>query len=206
MGIATQVQRQGLLLRYKHDKLEQYTRRESIRLVGISEEADETTEALQQKIVKVAADAGVEMSTSDISVCHRLGNKAPDQLQQGRSPKPRPIVCKFVSRASKIKLMAAKKNLKDKSEYKRVFINDNLTAMRAKMLAVVKESPNVESSFTKDGKIMCFLKDDKRARKRPVMVETPDDLFKIGLDSVDYVRLGLQDFVIKNTGEENVAG
>jgi len=99
--------------------------------------------------------------------------------------------------------MTAKKNLKDKPIYKKVYINDDLTAMRAKLLGMAKECDNVEACFTKDGKIMCFLKNDKRAIKRPVVIETPDDLFKVGLDEVDYVRLGLRDFMIKTPEQDS---
>ena len=36
-------------------------------------------------------------------------------------------------------------------------------------------------------------------RPKPIVIETPDDLFKLGVDNVDYASLGLpylEDFVI----------
>ena len=46
-----------------------------------------------------------------------------------------------------------------------------------------------------DGKIYCTKRSPPGLalvdRPRPVIIETPDDLFRLGLDQVDYTALGL---------------
>ena len=44
----------------------------------------------------------------------------------------------------------------------------------------------VESAYTRDGKVICRLRDHSR-----ITVESPDDLFKLGITDVDFVALGL---------------
>ncbi|KAK8389338.1 hypothetical protein O3P69_008818 [Scylla paramamosain] len=58
---------------YENDKLEQYSRRENLRILGLEEEADETEGVLEVKIIGLAGDIGVKLKTCDISVAHRLG-------------------------------------------------------------------------------------------------------------------------------------
>ncbi|CAC5376002.1 unnamed protein product [Mytilus coruscus] len=82
--------------------------------------------------------------------------------------------------------MSNKKVLKGKLDYKDIFINEDLTMLRLKMLNMVKKHDNVMSVFTRDGKINCFL---RNGRKK--IIENPDDLFEVGFDSVDYSALGL---------------
>jgi hypothetical protein len=60
--------------------------------------------------------------------------------------------------------------------------------MRMRLLYLVKNSEDVKSAFTRDGKIHANLKDGSKA-----LIENPDDLFKIGIDNVDFVKLGLAD-------------
>ena len=69
-------------------------------------------------------------------------------------------------------------------DYKNVFISEDLTQLRAKLLHYVKREERVASAYTRDGKIICQLRDNSR-----IMLESPDDLFKIGL--TDYHALGL---------------
>ena len=46
------------------------------------------------------------------------------------------------------------------------------------------------SAYTLDGKIICQITDNSR-----IMLESPDNLFKIGLTDVDFNTLGLSNLV-----------
>ena len=79
--------------RFEIDRLEQYSRRDSVRVCGIAETDNENTRDI---VVRVAKDMGVDISPNDISVSHRVGGP-----RRGRSDKTRPILAKFVRRECK---------------------------------------------------------------------------------------------------------
>ena len=90
----SQVQSQNFQL----DRLQQYSRRDNIRVYEIAEATDEIeNENTNSVIVKVAKDMGVYISEHDLSVSHRLGRKA--------GTKPRLIIAKFVRRDTKTAIM-----------------------------------------------------------------------------------------------------
>ncbi|MPD02354.1 hypothetical protein E2C01_097932 [Portunus trituberculatus] len=47
--------------------MEQYSRKQNLRISGIDEEANETIDVLEAKIIKLAGDIGVELKPDDIS-------------------------------------------------------------------------------------------------------------------------------------------
>lgn len=174
-----------LVLKYELDRQEQYTRKDSIRIVGLSEDENETDAELRTKIVTLAATAGLdEMTAGDISVTHRLGARKPGST--------RPVICKFTKRKLKHDLLKCKKHLKKEVGYRNVYISEDLTSIRAKMFKMIRQNEKVKSAHTRDGKIICMLKDGDR--ERIVTIDTPDDLFKLGYNQVDLDKLGLKDF------------
>lgn len=120
----------------------------------------------------------VEILNGDINVVHRSGP---------RGIRPRQIICRFVSRDTKIELLKSKKKLRDSDDYKNVFMHEDLTPLRAKLLKVVKEQTNVKSVFTREGIIHCNLHNGSH-----IIIESPDDLFRLGFDGINYDELGLQ--------------
>ena len=179
--LAQYAQQQALRARYECDNLEQHGRKGSVRISGIKEEQDEDVVELVQK---TAETAGVTVNRSDVSACHRLGPK-----RDGT----RAIICKFVSRQTKSELMKNRRNLKDKPGYDRVYVNEDLTQLRKRLLDTVKRCPRVSRANTKDGKIFCNLRDAPDGR--PVIIQSPDDLFKLGFEDIPYEELGLLSFV-----------
>ncbi|KAL8577096.1 hypothetical protein ACOMHN_002175 [Nucella lapillus] len=146
-------------LTYDNDRLQQYTRKESLRIHGVKIEAGETAEQVETKALKVFTDAGVEVAADDIAAVHRAGKEG-------------------------------------KTGYERVFVNDDLTPLRARLLGFVKRLDQVERAWTVDGRIFCVRKSppglSPELRPKPVIIETPDDLFdKLGADFIDYGALGL---------------
>ena len=194
------LQKNILLLKYENDSNEQYSRRETVRIFGIPEggaareEGGEMAEAdpggrEADLEPKVFADSGATIRPEDISTIHRTG-----QRRRGGN---RPVFVRFVSRKKKVEVMRAKKNLKGKQGYQRVFINEDLTALRAKLLRYVKDLPTVEKAWTSEGKIWAKRKTipgqtaNNSGIKTVVAIENPDHLFRLGVDRLDYARLGL---------------
>ena len=180
------------VLSYENDKLQQYSRRENVRIFGLPIDATETPELTEKKAIDLLNKTGVTVTEKDISACHRLGKS---------SNGTRPVIVRFVSRRKRTEVMRKKKVLRDKTD--KVFLNDDLTPLRAKLLKVVKELPNTDKVWTIEGKIMCTKRaapgtkraapgSSQSANPKPVVIESPDDLFQLGVDSIDWAKLGLQ--------------
>ena len=68
-----------------------------------------------------------------------------------------------------------------------MFLED-LTELRQKILMAAKNVPKVKKSFTVNGRIICYLDDDKK-----VIIDGPNDLAKLGVP-VDWKSLGLDHY------------
>lgn len=180
VSTSAETQRINLLHRYDNDRLEQYTRRDNLRIFGIEEDPDEDEDILQAKVMEVAADVGVKLEANDISIAHRLGKA---------SERGRPVIVRFCHRKKRNAVLSNKKELKKKQ--KKIFINEDLTPMRATMLKMVKEQTAVKNVSTRDGRILAWLTD----RDRPVEITTPDDLSKVGITSPDWKSLKLDSLI-----------
>ena len=64
---------------YASDALDQYSRRENVRITGIPE-GEGTEENLVDKIIQVASSMGVVIDVSSFNDVHRLGVKALDKI------------------------------------------------------------------------------------------------------------------------------
>lgn len=176
-------QKQALLNRYETDKLEQYQRKDNLCIYGLDEESDENEEVVEAKVIELAADMGVTLVPDNISIAHRLGKP------QGRN---RPVIVRFCHRKKRSEMLRKRVELKNKQ--RKVYVNEDLTPMRVTMLKIVKDQPNVKSATTRDGKILTWL----TGKDRPVEINTPDDLFKVGILSPDWKRLKLEHLISRN--------
>lgn len=163
--------------RYAIDSQNQHSRRENIRISGIVEEEDEV---LLDKLSSICSVMGVNVNNADIISCHRVGNK-------GRPNIPRTVIVRC-TRDFKSKVFTNKKTLHGKPEFRMIYFNEDLTTLRFKLLQFVKKLDKVKVAHTRDGKIHSLLMDNTR-----VAIENPDDLFKLGVNSVDYNMLGLKE-------------
>ena len=179
------VQQQQLLLNSQNDQLEQYSRRWSIRVKGLGEgdlsglecDAEETNEQQVNKIIKLVGASGVTIQPTDISICHRVGPKVRD----GQRIRKRHVICRFISRTTKASVINNARNLKSSDEFKGVYINEDLTRLRAGLFATCRRTAGVDKAITRDGKIICYMKDNKPR----VIVENPDHLFDLGFNDVE---------------------
>ncbi|KAK7485562.1 hypothetical protein BaRGS_00023250 [Batillaria attramentaria] len=96
--------------------------------------------------------------------------------------------------------MQKRRMLKDNDRYKSTFINDDLTPMRSKLLSACKDVEGVAyARSTHDGRILCTFKNPPGHTGPPKtqLVETPDDLFHLGVSHVNYSDFGLDPYGVK---------
>ena len=129
-----QLKTENVILQERLERLEQYTRKEQVKIFGLPcREPEENTDKV---IIDLAGKMGVQLQEDDISVSHRL---------PARGGKPPPLIVKFVSRNTRAKLMTNKRKLKEAEGYSSVFLADNLTPQRSKLLRKLKTHPKVKS-------------------------------------------------------------
>ena len=172
------LKKQAVEMKFNHDKLEQHGRKGMIRISGLKDPrtSDEDTD---EKVIKLAADCGVELTRSDISVSHRLGKKDPSY--------DRAVIVKFVSRNTKRNLMMKKKLLKDKVGYGNVYINEDITTNRYKLVKHLRVTEN-KVAWTRDGKI--YYKDNKDAVQIN-LIDTYMDLCKLNWSDEKLADIGI---------------
>ena len=111
------LRREVIDLKARADDLEQHSRRASIRVFGIPEDTPGTTDQKLLHLCNQAMQLQPPLTLEDIEVSHRVGRieAASSQPKDGETTtviKPRPIIVKFVSRRTKARVMADRKNLK----------------------------------------------------------------------------------------------
>ena len=126
----------------KSDDQEQYSRRTSIRISGIPEKKDEN-------ILSVVNNLFEEMDVHPIiNRVHRVGTRSDD------ATKHRQVICQFITHPDKVLVMKNKKKIKGTRS--NVFINEDLTRLRAKIFYQAREKKReklIEDCWTADGRI-----------------------------------------------------
>lgn len=176
---------------YNNDKLEQYTRRENMRIHGwkfdpkadlsgqvvdLLNHAVDLSQNGQQAPPRVDVSKGPIFNQHDISICHPIKAKDGSVKQQ--------VIVRFVSRAKLYQAFRVKKYLKKSEALKGVYITDDLTPLRMKLFAAVKAHSGTSDVYTRDGSTHCTYKGKHH------VISSPDDLFHIEME-VDFDRLGL---------------
>ena len=145
-------------LKEDHDDLEQYGRRNNIRISGIPEpvlkadEVEDTTAvvALADEVLKV--DPPLQLS--DIEVSHRLRKP-----RNAKDDDPMQIIVCFRSNNEIFRVISNRKQLKDynlTSEQPNIYINEDLTSMRAKLFSAVRVL-HKKDTFSRYGPIMVLF-------------------------------------------------
>jgi len=113
--------------------LQQYCRRENIRIHGIPESKGKKDDG-EEVVVELAEKLGVFIESYDIQRAHRLGRK------RSLRAKPRPIIARFVKYKHRNDILFSKSKLRDCNDekYKNAFITEDLTSLRSKLLNYVK--------------------------------------------------------------------
>ena len=114
----------------RQDKADQYSRRNNLRLSGITEKVDES---FDQVVINLANDIGSDLALEEIDRTHRLGklrttltvkvaSGSNDDDKTKSTLKPRDIIVKFTSYRARSKLLRLKSQLKNVGYYG-VFLN-----------------------------------------------------------------------------------
>ena len=116
----------------------QYQRRESIRIFRVKEDPNETAEVTETKALGVIRETGASVVDTDISAGHRVGKPRDGS---------RAIIVKFVSRKKRQEVVMKNKNLKGKAAFSKVYVNDDLTVLRQRLLGYVKSLECVDGAL-----------------------------------------------------------
>jgi hypothetical protein len=151
------------------DDLEQYSRADNViitgfdprhqtyaRVVGNRDQAEENEDApsaeqdsLEDKIVSFLNTKEMDISKSEISICHTLG-KDKGGIKN--------LVIRFNNRKSKIKLLKQGRKLKGS----KVYVNEHLTEKNGKLAKIgriLRKEELIQSTWTRNGKV--FVKCNK---------------------------------------------
>ena len=136
----------------RHNHLEQYSRRNNIRIRGVQVERGENckqivVEFLNQKL-KDGTGQSLNIQPCDIDAAHPL-----PQRRRNTEATPSPmIIVKFLGREPRDAIMRARRSLKG-SNYT---IMEDLTAPNAELLRKLKDSPAIDSAWSWEGKVFAL--------------------------------------------------
>ena len=162
-------------LYYLQDRLEQYTRKNSLEFHGVPESAYSSPEEV---VLKISEALEVPVGPQDIEISHKLNNKG-----------NKAIIAKFISHKVKSNLYRARTKLKSirmtdlfpgssyatTTEANRIYINENLTSYRKRIMKKASEKRRdgeLLSVWSLDGTI--FVKTSPAGR--PIKISEPEDL------------------------------
>ena len=149
------------------DSMEQYSRRNALRISGVPEKPLKNTDEI---VVNIATAAHTSVRFSDIDYSHRAG--------KAKGDRPRDIIVRFVSHNAKEKLYDARTHLANSRDYSSVTIHEHLTRTRKKLLIgarkLVKEN-RIKKTWTQNGKVYILNLKDKRKK---INKESDLDKFK----------------------------
>ncbi|XP_052791850.1 uncharacterized protein LOC128225998 [Mya arenaria] len=137
--------------------LEQYSRRNNIRITGdIKDSSGQTSHETAQQVLELfRTSMDIDIAMGEIDVAHRLGKYD--------EKKNRPIIVKFVCREVKSLVMRRAKLLKNSRKH--VFINEDLTKLNNRVLSSlrIKDKSKVEKCWSFEGRIFAKFCDKERA-------------------------------------------
>jgi hypothetical protein len=152
---------QNANLRSELDDLQQYSRRNSIRIAGIPEPDHETPEDVQNSIKSLLNDdMAAAIEDRDICRMHRVGVG-----KYAGNGQPRQIILKFTSYSARRRVMKRRKELKTlRNKPHRIYINEDLTRNRAALAKAAREAKkkgSINDTWVFDGKIFIKKKDNE---------------------------------------------
>ena len=137
------------------DAVEQYSRRANLQIRGIAEcNGGEDTDQLVLNIIN--DNMGLVVERDDIERSHRLGRKT----DGNGHPRTRPVIVRFNTERLRDDVFKARTKLKLYNNNHRdspIYINDDLTARRAKLLfdtRILKREKRIQDCWTAFGKVV----------------------------------------------------
>ena len=123
-------------LKEDHDDLEQYGRKNNLRIWGIPEKENEDTTGAVLELANAILELDPPLVHNAIEVSHRL-----PKPRRARQEEPRPIIVRFRSKATRHNVISNRKVLKTYNEDKQIktYINEDLTAAGSKLFSAVRK-------------------------------------------------------------------
>lgn len=187
---------EGNLRLYQNDALEQYGRRESIRIHNVTQDmGDDAVEIVLDMATEIEALAGAEgedaslsigLTRNDIHRCHFLGKE---------NQATKKIICRFNSSAwhKRTKILMNKRHVNQVREgrFGKMFVSEDLTSMRSGMMYYLKNNhgDKYHKFHTRNGAIKFKDKSDNTNTGKWKTVHDPDGLHKLLGDDLDVDEL-----------------
>ena len=140
-------------------------------------------EDVHKTVLDVLKDANIDIEDHMISSAQRL----PVKRENGREVKTKPITFKLTRRYDRNRILRLKKtHMKDnvdfQQKHKDVFMTEDLTPLRQHMAYKLRTDTNIAVSWSIDGRLKC-LKTGYKKEDKPIIIDTPYDLSKVGYSS-----------------------
>ena len=153
----------------ENEKLENYNRRENIRIFGLKEDVRtengrriEYSNVTMEKVVNVAKALNAPVNLHDMPIAHSLPTR-----QEGTE---RPIIVRFARRFGKVNLKK-KKKLRESANLRDVKTYGDLTLPRLRFFNLMRNDPRIENVWTREEVINFRFSYDKRVNKRDSLYE-----------------------------------
>jgi len=158
------------------DELDQYGRKESIRIYGIPEDFASEEDDEERKLLEIAAKLDIPIdATHNLQQVHRLGTKP-----KTAKANPRGIIARFVSYKKRQEFIENRKKLNST----KTSICEYLTPTRYKFYNSIRKHENVESVYVTNGLLIVSYKNEW------FTVKSSNGLFKLDID-VNWHELGV---------------
>ncbi|KAK7489603.1 hypothetical protein BaRGS_00013016 [Batillaria attramentaria] len=178
--IVFEAKQQAAVAERRSNDLEQYTRRNNIRIYGMSETDQESAVDCEKKVLRMFKDklGLADIKPEHIEACHRVGQKGkPRQRatqQQSDQDRPRSVIVRFVSRKTAEAVLYHKKKLKNTA----YVVVEDLTSANFYRLRKCKEHPDITSAWTRRGSVFV-----KTSNNKIVQIDTLEDLDTLSVSS-----------------------
>ena len=151
------LQNEVQVLQDDYDALEQYGRRNGLRISGILERDNEDTTTAIVNLANEVLKVEPPLQRDDISISHRL--KKP---RRAKPEEPAPIIVRFLRRTDRNRVIRARKELKVYNEDRdiKIYVNEDLTTRRAKLFAkmrTLQKKRLLKQAWTYNGNIKVMM-------------------------------------------------
>ena len=147
-----EIESNNITMESKMNDIEQYSRKNNIRISGLPETGTETAEVTTLKVVQKMNEVlpDLDLQPEHIDIAHRMGKHKKDRHRQ--------IIVKFNSRMKKDQILRKRKSFKGTD----IFISEDLTPTNQLVLACIRRKmpDEVEQSWSKGGHLYYKLKSD----------------------------------------------
>ena len=161
----------------QYDALEQYGRRSSLRISGISEDYGENTSPAIVKLANETLGLYPPLQEKDIDVSHRLAKP-----KGAAAEEPRPVIVRCMTRKDRFRVISKRSNLKafnetvdeknkdfyakkkDSKYTAKLYINEDLTSRRASLFTITRnmlKAKHLSQAWTYNGNIKIKLNNGK---------------------------------------------